>query len=203
MRNKPSVTVGVLADTHLPYRLAALPPQIFDVFSGVDLILHAGDVDEARYLRPLARLAPVHAVRGNVHLGDRSWGGRELPVEVQLTLATRQVVMTHGHRPGALGWAFKIPEIIRSAIFSRGDDVLNREAVKRLRKRYPRAEVVVFGHTHVVYCRAIGRTLFFNPGAVVPTRNRVASVGLLRLQPDTIEVEIIPLGRGERRRCSF
>jgi hypothetical protein len=34
--------IGVLSDTHVPAIVNALPPVIFDIFKGVDLILHAG-----------------------------------------------------------------------------------------------------------------------------------------------------------------
>ena len=193
MQNRSSVTIGVLSDTHLPYRLASLPPQIVDLFQGVDLILHAGDVDDIACLQPLRRVAPLYAVRGNVHLGDRSWGGRDLPWEVYLTLARRRVVLTHGHQPGLLGWLTKLRDLLRSTMSAEGDDLLNEEIVRRLRRRYPHADVVVFGHSHAVYCRTIGRTLFFNPGSVVPSRKGWASVGILRLSPGGIEPAVIRL----------
>jgi len=193
MQNHSSVTVGVLSDTHLPHRLATLPPQIVDIFRGVDVILHAGDVDDIAQLRPLRHLAPLYAVRGNVHLTDRSWGGKDLPWEVRLTLARRRVVLTHGHRPGLMGWLFKALDVIRSTLSAEGDDLLNEEIVRRLHRRYPHADVVIFGHSHAVYCRTIGRTLFFNPGSVVPSRKGWASVGILRLSPDRIEPEVIRL----------
>ena len=46
IEGKTELTVGVLADTHLPFRLKRLPGEIMDIFRGVDLILHAGDVDQ-------------------------------------------------------------------------------------------------------------------------------------------------------------
>ena len=52
--------LGVISDTH-----GLLRPQVFDVFSDVDHILHAGDVGPLSILRELERLAPVTAVYGN------------------------------------------------------------------------------------------------------------------------------------------
>lgn len=60
------IRVGVLADTHIPGRRSALPIEVFEYFEGVTVILHAGDITEAGVLEELARVAPVHAVRGNM-----------------------------------------------------------------------------------------------------------------------------------------
>ena len=58
--------VGVLSDTHVPTIVSALPPAIYDIFQGVDLILHAGDIVELSVLDDLRAIAPVEAVAGNV-----------------------------------------------------------------------------------------------------------------------------------------
>lgn len=42
--------VGLVSDTHLPERCAALPEALFGVLTGAELILHAGDVGELRVL---------------------------------------------------------------------------------------------------------------------------------------------------------
>jgi putative phosphoesterase len=193
MVNQNCVTIGVLSDTHLPYRLTTLPAIIFDLFAGVDLILHAGDVDRIDLLQPLAEMAPLYAVRGNIHLGDFSLGGKDLPFDIHLNLISRRVVITHGHRRGVLGWLLKVPEVLQAARVKDGKKRLNRKIALRLSKLYPRADIIIFGHTHSPYCETIGRTLFFNPGAVVPSPNEWASVGVIRLWPDKIETEIIPL----------
>src|SRR5216683_1773316 len=59
------VRIGVLADTHCPEFMDRLPDRIFEVLAGVDLILHAGDVNGQATLAELARIAPVEAVRGD------------------------------------------------------------------------------------------------------------------------------------------
>jgi putative phosphoesterase len=171
MLGQPKLVVGVLADTHLPYRLASLPPAICHIFHGVDLILHAGDVDESAYLAPLRKIAPVYAVRGNVHLGDFSLGGKELPNEVELTLRGHKIVVTHGHRPGLMGWLLKVPEIILSDYLSKmGHNLLNNQIAKRLHKLYPNANIVIFGHTHAPYARRIGKTLFLIRAGLLPIK---------------------------------
>jgi hypothetical protein len=55
--------LGLISDTHMPERWPELPGAIFDVFAGVDLILHAGDVGELWVLDRLSAIAPVLAVR--------------------------------------------------------------------------------------------------------------------------------------------
>jgi uncharacterized protein len=61
----PEHRLGVISDTH-----GLLRPQALAAFAGVELIIHAGDIGDPKILRRLERLAPVHAVRGNVDRGD-------------------------------------------------------------------------------------------------------------------------------------
>jgi putative phosphoesterase len=183
-------TIGILSDTHLPYRMQKLPYMIFDIFRDVDIILHAGDVDRIHLLQNLAALAPLHAVRGNPHFTDFSDGGRDLPLELQFTIAGRQVVVTHGGWPHlwsqASDWFFE-------NLFRPDKDVLNRRIAKRLARRYPHADAVVFGHSHRSYQAWHNGTFIFNPGAVCPTRGQVPSVGKLYLEAGTIKAEVVPL----------
>ena len=54
-------TLGVISDTH-----GLLRPEALDALSGVDRVLHAGDVGAPEILEKLALIAPVTAIRGNV-----------------------------------------------------------------------------------------------------------------------------------------
>lgn len=54
---KVPVRAALLSDTHLPHRMARLPTQLFDALDGVDVILHAGDVDRSGALDPLREIA--------------------------------------------------------------------------------------------------------------------------------------------------
>lgn len=185
------VTVGVLSDTHLPYRMQHLPDEIFDIFRDVDLILHAGDVDRIEYLDDLAALAPLQAVRGNLHFTDLSDGGRDLPVELQLTIAGHRVIVNHG------GWFnlwSQAGDWFLESVLRPNQDLLNPRIADRLAQLYPEADLIVFGHSHRPHQVWRNRTLFFNPGAVCPTPRRSQSVGRLYLGPSTVDAEIIPLG---------
>lgn len=53
--------IGVISDTH-----GLLRPEAVAALAGVHRIIHAGDVGDPAVIRELERIAPVHAVRGNV-----------------------------------------------------------------------------------------------------------------------------------------
>lgn len=81
--------IGIISDTH-----GLLRPEIFEIFAGVEHILHAGDVGDVSILRRLAEIAPVTAVRGNT---DVAPGCRDLPVCETVRLASAEIFMHHGH----------------------------------------------------------------------------------------------------------
>lgn len=57
--------IGLITDTHVPWVDRDLPQEVFDVFKGVDLILHAGDIYSHVVLDRLERVAPVLAALGD------------------------------------------------------------------------------------------------------------------------------------------
>jgi uncharacterized protein len=67
--------VGIISDTH-----GLLRPEAVSALRGCDLILHAGDIGKAEVLEDLRKLAPVHAVRGNVDRGDLAAGLQDTAV---------------------------------------------------------------------------------------------------------------------------
>ena len=60
-----TLRIGLIADTH-----NLLRPEARIALKGVDRIIHAGDICDARVLRELETIAPVTAVRGNNDRGD-------------------------------------------------------------------------------------------------------------------------------------
>jgi uncharacterized protein len=84
--------VGLISDTH-----GLLRPEVFEAFSGVDLILHAGDVGPDEILDELSAIAPVHAVRGNTDPA----GNPRLPDAVDIEVNGVTVHVSHGHEVGA------------------------------------------------------------------------------------------------------
>ncbi len=157
-RRRP-VTVAVLADTHLRAGRRALPEAAWAVVRTADVVLHAGDVVEADLLDELGAVAPVHAVLGN---NDRGLE-RLLPDRLELALGGVRVAMVHdsGARAG-------------------------RPA--RLRRWFPEADVVVFGHSHepVDEVGVDGQRLF-NPGSPTQRRRQPhCSLGVLALGGGTV-----------------
>ena len=64
--------IGLISDTH-----GLLRPEALSALQGCDLIIHAGDLGSPDIMGELMRIAPVHAVRGNVDMGR--WAD-DLPV---------------------------------------------------------------------------------------------------------------------------
>ena len=113
--------VVTLADTHIRRGWKRrLPAAAYAELERADAVVHAGDVLVAEVLDDLARFAPVHAVLGN---NDAELVGA-LPEELEVEIAGVRVAVVHDSGPRA-----------------------GRE--RRLRRRFPAARVVVFGHSHV------------------------------------------------------
>ncbi|MHB1776703.1 MAG: metallophosphoesterase family protein [Acidimicrobiales bacterium] len=134
--------VLVLDDTHLRGGIDRLPPPVLDALGTADLVLHAGDVVAARAYRELAEAAAVRAVLGN---NDHELVGC-LPATLELELDGVRVAMVHDAGPAA-------------------------GRAGRLFRRFPAADLVVFGHSHAP-CDEPGLDgqRLFNPGS--PTQRR-------------------------------
>jgi len=163
-----ATTVVVLADTHLrrdgPDPLDRMPAAALAAMDTADVVLHAGDVVTAAALEALrsrtaAAGAAFYAVLGN---NDGALGG-VLPDTVVVDVAGVTVAMVHdsGRRDG-------------------------RPA--RLRRRFPTADVVVFGHSHVP-CDDVGvdGQRLFNPGSPTERRSQPQrTIGILELAGGTV-----------------
>ena len=133
-----------------------------------DLILHAGDVCTAPVLDELAGYAPVHAVLGNNDGADvAAWGA---PVTLDLDLAGLKVSMIHDSGPsaGRLG---------------------------RMRRRFPRADLVVFGHSHIPLDESAGGLRIFNPGSPTDRRRQPhGTIGLLTVADGRLaQAHVVPV----------
>ena len=162
-----TLRVLVVSDTHIPDFAKRLPEQVLSEARQSDVILHAGDVTSAAVLEELSGYAPVHAAMGNGDGPDVSaWGARH---EVQVDLDGIETAMLHIGGP------------------SKG-----REG--RLRRRFPDARLIVFGHSHIPVDVDVEGVRLFNPGS--PTwkrREPVATYGVLTVERGRIESKIVPL----------
>ena len=146
--------VLVLADTHLrPGRARALPPSVVDELERCDVILHAGDVVTHHLLDELRAHAPVHAVLGNNDHPLRD----DLPERITLELDGVRVAMVH--ETGA-----------------------TKGRPARVRRWFPDAQIVVFGHSHSPVNEWHDGQLLFNPGSAIERRREpVTTYGVLDL----------------------
>ncbi|HEY9068610.1 MAG TPA: YfcE family phosphodiesterase [Candidatus Ozemobacteraceae bacterium] len=94
--------LGILSDTHLETPgIGGLPDWVVGALTGVDLILHAGDIETDGVLLELEGIAPVRAVRGNCDL--------DLP-----GLPGLRIVPIPGY--GAILMAHKLEDAMRSGL---------------------------------------------------------------------------------------
>jgi putative phosphoesterase len=161
--------VAVLADTHAPRSWRACPPEVARNLDEVDLILHAGDVCRATVLEELAAFAPVRAVLGNNDTPDvAAWGA---PETLRLDLDGMATAMIHDAGPAA------------------GRPL-------RLRRRFPGAGLVVFGHSHIPLDLVDEEGVrIFNPGSPTDRRRQPrGTMGLLRIEGGRmLETRIVPV----------
>lgn len=157
--------VAVLADTHIPKRAKTLPASAWEILKSADTILHAGDVLTSDFLSQLSRLAPLYAVRGN---NDTDL--TNLPETLEFSLADVHFAMIHDS----------------------GD---KRQRAKKMRQRFPNANIVVFGHSHIPINQYEQDVLLFNPGSATDRRMQPQfTMGLLEVNNGKIhKAEIIPL----------
>ncbi len=167
--------IGLISDTHMPTRCAALPPTIFNVLRGVDVVLHAGDVGELWVLDQLSAIAPVVAVHGNDESADAQ---RELPYQQLVIAGGTRILLTHGHNPDRA-----------QEMESRKDDRWQPKLARRANMgEQAGTRIVVFGHTHIPMVVEHDGVLLVNPGAIAspnPTsRQRIQTVAILFIRDD-------------------
>ena len=133
-----------------------LPDRLVEALDGVQVILHAGDVNGPSTLDELARIAPVEAVRGD---HDRELSG--LPLVREMTVEGKRIVIVHGNRSR---WVEELQTLLWT--LSLGYFRPHKALPRGLRRRFPNADVIVFGHTHTAHMQRVDGALLFNPGGV-------------------------------------
>jgi len=165
--------IAVVSDTHLPRGTRRLPARCFELIAEAEAVIHAGDFMRQAVLEEIEALCPtVYAVHGNV---DEPALRSVLPESRELLLGGRTVAVIHDAGPA-------------------------RGRLSRLKARFPQADAVVFGHSHLpLHERADGFQIF-NPGS--PTERRRApqrSMGLLKADGDELVFEHVWLEETEAR----
>jgi uncharacterized protein len=134
----------VISDTHVPDFAPALPGSLLVRARRADSILHAGDVTSSHVLEDLSEIAPAYVALGNNDGDDVAvWSKAAERVEVQLDGVAIGMVHDAGPRTG------------RAA---------------RLRRWFPEADLIIFGHSHIPLTWREHGAIFLNPGS--PTWKR-------------------------------
>ena len=162
--------LAVISDTHLPRGARRLPDDCVRRLREADLILHAGDFVSAAVLAGLEALGPpLAAVHGNVDEPDVV---RRLPSARLVDAGGARIAMVHdaGAAAGRL---------------------------ERMRRRFPDADAVVFGHSHIPLHETDFDAGFqiFNPGSPTDRRRQPRhAMGLCRAEGGELGFEIVDLG---------
>jgi uncharacterized protein len=161
--------IAILADTHLPRGRRRLSEQCLAYLRSAELILHAGDLTSVSTLDELTALGPpVVAVHGNVDEGALV---ERLPAQLELEVDGLRLGLTH-------------------------DAGAARGRLARLRRRFPGADAVVFGHSHIPLLEAGDGFQIFNPGSPTDRRRQPRhTMGLARVENGALDFELVLLGR--------
>ena len=149
--------IGILSDTHIPFRAKLLPDVVIKTFNEVDHIIHAGDITNNEVLNTLESLAPVTAVSGNVDSD-----------QIQISLGNKKIITLEGYTIGITHGHGRTGKTLDRVIKCFENDSV---------------DCIVFGHSHIPYNEFINNILLFNPGS--PTdkrRNEFFSFGIIELE---------------------
>jgi putative phosphoesterase len=160
--------VGVISDTHVSKSARCIPKRVFEIFQGVDYIIHAGDLVELAVMDELDQIAPVLAVRGN---SDGLDVAKALPKLDSLKVFDWKIGVIHDQN--ILDGLDSMSEIAKANGF----------------------DVFVYGHTHIANILWEGKILYINPGSPTDPAGILnkPSVALLKITRETITPQIITL----------
>ncbi|MCH9671751.1 MAG: metallophosphatase family protein [Gammaproteobacteria bacterium] len=166
--------IGIISDTHLPSLIRTpdeLGPQLSELLSSVDLILHAGDVTAPSVLSWCEQFAPLYVARGNNDLFEHpSVADRHL-----LELEGWRIGLVHEVRPESRPMSVLL------------DEGMGGEQV----------DILITGDTHVQRLEFREDVLFINPGSpTLPHHKeyRLGTAAVLELDANQAHGQIIALG---------
>jgi putative phosphoesterase len=163
------VEIAIISDTHMPRGARRLPDECVARLRAADLIIHAGDLMALSVLRELEGLGEVVAVYGNV---DDAEVRAVLPETAVVEAGGAQIAVIHDAGPA-------------------------RGRLPRMRARFPNADAVIFGHSHIpLHERAPDGFQIFNPGSPTERRRSPAhTMGRARVRAGGMSFELIRLSR--------
>ena len=141
--DKTTLCVGVISDTH-----GQLNEHVIGSLENCDVILHAGDIGDASIIASLRKYTQhVFPVRGNNDINEK-WPADDLavlgkiPEAIELSFNDEVIAVTHGDQ--------------FSAVATRH---------QKLRELFPHANIIIYGHSHLLVCDQEEEPWVVNPGA--------------------------------------
>lgn len=165
--------IGVISDTHIPLNAKELPPRVAEVFAGVEIILHAGDIYLPAVLDELEAVAPVFAAYGD---GDARL---HIKLGVDRRVKKSHIINVEGLRVGLIH-SIRLPRASVEGAF--GSPV----------------DIAVCGHTHEAKVETHQGVIVVNPGsATLPDHqlNKSGTVGIMDITQGKVAVRIVQLDR--------
>jgi hypothetical protein len=162
------VLIAAISDTHMPRGRRRLPDACVERLKQADLILHAGDVSTADVLREIEQIGPpVKAVHGNV---DSAELRAQLPEALEISTPDgARIAMLHDAGP-------------------------RTRRLERMRVRFPEADAVVFGHSHIPLHEQRDGFQIFNPGSPTDRRRQPKhTMGVARTHGGEVTFEHVVL----------
>jgi putative phosphoesterase len=159
----------IVSDTHVPQRARAIPAPLWRAMEDADVVVHAGDWNGIALLDEVeARVARLVAVRGN---NDGPEFDDRLPEVASVDLDGIALAVVHDSGPAE-----------------------RREA--RMEARFPEADLLVFGHSHIPWDTTTPRGLrLLNPGSPTDKRRQPTGSYLVATADEGVlrDVELVPI----------
>lgn len=174
--------IGIISDSHYSSQNYLLPESINLAFSGVDLIIHAGDITHPSVIKELNKIAPVRAVRGNKH-GDHHNFSENLPKHLIFTLAGLNFAVVHCPSNRFMKEISHLLSLLGLQKLS--EWILIRELFSYFKNK-TKINCLVFGDTHQPFCQKRKNILFLNPGASYSTAKRPGSVLVAEIKDEQV-----------------
>jgi putative phosphoesterase len=160
--------IALISDTHMPRGARRNPDVCVERIRASDLVIHAGDIATREVLDEIGAIGPpVAAVHGNA---DSAELRRALPAARVVDADGARIAVVHDAGPAG-------------------------GRLKRMRKRFPDVDAVVFGHSHIPLTEREGDFQIFNPGS--PTARRRAprhTMGVARAEGGSVDFELVDVG---------
>lgn len=170
--------IGLISDTHMPWEMKKVPPEVFEIFKDVDLVLHGGDIYSHTVLDDLESIAPVLAA-----LGDDDYPSDDPRVKEKhfLELEGHKLLLIH---EGPL--ALFTPEQL--AMWWRNRLLPGEEEL-------PLPEIIVSGHEHRALNECAHGVMYVSSGSpnLLHYKRGPGTVALLELEPGRKDAQIIHL----------